>query len=786
MFRPALQPLLVLLIVCATLVVVGPSRAVPLPDEADVSLTWDLTPYEQAAPEIQRAWEALREEATGEEATGEEARDEVIAALEAALSEPASLTWRDPHTVVVARWLRGRLLRLAGEDERAREDEEAVLASGSAVADPLRLERGRALAEVGKPLEAARVLLDVTPASSRHLEACRLAARVLREAGEPRRAAAALESLRARPMDGWSRAEISFLAAEAWEAADDRDAATRLLREVWWESEADELTQRAAKRLDDLDRAVSPVERIGRIVLKAPRWRTRQAREELAGWQPSGKLERRMLRWGRAVLARWDDDDLERSDARLKALAPHLEGTPAEPFLLVGHALVLRHQQRDVEAAAMYQQVADRWPDHVLAVESLVEAGGLMAHEGMPAEADALFRRAVGARRPGDAEREALWEVGFSAWLRGEHADATVHLMRLVERYGGDRDGLGVTWSERGSYWLARALEAQGRLADAVRIYTDLAVRFPLGWYAILATQRRDGLLARPDMPLMAFTHLPHGPRMAANELLPLEPPQPLEALRAVRRPVLDLAVAWLRLGEIPDATDELRSLYAGERLPGSGRAMLATALRLLGDEVEAARVLRRGAVLAEIPHAEDPTYVKTFPFEHGKVMERAARDHDIPAPLLAGLVHVESRYRNRATSGAGAVGLTQLLPATARWVARRVLGKRVGRRALHDPETNLTVGAALLGQLMTHFRDNPAPALAAYNAGRGRARRWLRERGHMDTDAWVETIPFMQTRRYVMRVVSVSEIYRRLHDVSGSPVTVPRELPLALGPFME
>ena len=93
----------------------------------------------------------------------------------------------------------------------------------------------------------------------------------------------------------------------------------------------------------------------------------------------------------------------------------------------------------------------------------------------------------------------------------------------------------------------------------------------------------------------------------------------------------------------------------------------------------------------------------------------------------------------------------------------------------------NLTLGATLLAQLGHHFRDHPAPVMAGYNAGRGASRSWLRARGHLPLDAFVETIPYQQTRRYVMRVIALTEVYRRLYRLDESPLDVDLRLPLTV-----
>ena len=107
----------------------------------------------------------------------------------------------------------------------------------------------------------------------------------------------------------------------------------------------------------------------------------------------------------------------------------------------------------------------------------------------------------------------------------------------------------------------------------------------------------------------------------------------------------------------------------------------------------------------------------------------------------------MESRFRPRAKSGPGAVGLAQIMPSTARLLAEPLLGRKVSRRALAKPEVNLALGAALLEALLDHFRGHPALALAAYNAGEGSVRRF----GGVP--------PFPETRRYVTKVLELADV---------------------------
>ncbi|MCB9727501.1 MAG: lytic transglycosylase domain-containing protein [Deltaproteobacteria bacterium] len=761
------------------LMAAAPALAEPAPvvepQATAATVTYDLTPLSTAAPLLEQAWQAHR---------GEGDARAVAAELGRALEDEGA--FGDSHTRAVARWLHAELLHDTGRVEAAEAEMRALLGAGSTLADPLREVMAAEAESGGRFLAAADLLLDITPGTTRHLPACRKAAALIRRAGASARGARAFERVLTQPLSSWTKLQLTRMTAELWKEAGDLDAAARVLRALWWEADSDDQAERVTAAAAELGIEQPLREQVARMVLRARSSDANAVLKRLAALRPKGSTERRLIAWGRAVLDAADPDTREDAVTRLVALTPKLAGTKAHPWALLGLARGLRGLDRDIEAAEVYEEIARRWPEHVLATEALVEAGGLLELRGLPADAASLYRRAARSKHRGEAQRDALWRLGFGDELRGAHAQAAVNLARLVERYGGDRDGTGVTWAERAGYWQARATEAQGRIEEAVGLYTHLAMHFPLGWYATLAARRRADLLARPDMPLTAFQFVEHPGRLAANDLDGLMPPRPLAELKVVHRPVLDLAVAYVRLGDPQAAAAELESLLNAGQLPGSGRALLASVLRALGDDARAQVVLRRGGVLAETVDADDiETYAAAYPFEHGELIEKLANDNGVPPALLAGLVHVESRYNPKAVSRSGAIGLTQLMPTTARVIAQKLLGKVISTRALRDPETNLSIGAGLLGELLRHFQGNAVLALAGYNAGRGATRSWLEKRSHLATDAFVETIPYDQTRRYVMRVIAVSEVYRRLHHVEGAPVDVPMTLPLSLGPFL-
>jgi soluble lytic murein transglycosylase len=165
------------------------------------------------------------------------------------------------------------------------------------------------------------------------------------------------------------------------------------------------------------------------------------------------------------------------------------------------------------------------------------------------------------------------------------------------------------------------------------------------------------------------------------------------------------------------------------------------------------------------------------FPLEHTELVERNADRNGIDEAWIFAVMRQESAFMHNARSHAGAMGLMQLMPATARAVARDLKLKPPRRHDLLQPETNIALGSTYLRQMKERLGDSAIFATAAYNAGPHRIPRWLPEQV-LPADIWIELIPFRETRRYLERVLAYTAIYesrmglsptrleRRLHPV--------------------
>ncbi|WP_448681992.1 transglycosylase SLT domain-containing protein [Pseudomonas nicosulfuronedens] len=148
------------------------------------------------------------------------------------------------------------------------------------------------------------------------------------------------------------------------------------------------------------------------------------------------------------------------------------------------------------------------------------------------------------------------------------------------------------------------------------------------------------------------------------------------------------------------------------------------------------------------------------FPMAYRNTLVREARNRGLHSSWVFAITRQESAFMSDARSGVGATGLMQLMPATAKETSRKFGIPLASPQQLIVPDVNIQLGAAYLSQVHGQFNGNRVLATAAYNAGPGRVRQWLKDARHLAFDVWVETIPFDETRSYVQNVLSYAVIY--------------------------
>jgi peptidoglycan lytic transglycosylase len=174
-------------------------------------------------------------------------------------------------------------------------------------------------------------------------------------------------------------------------------------------------------------------------------------------------------------------------------------------------------------------------------------------------------------------------------------------------------------------------------------------------------------------------------------------------------------------------------------------------------------------AVIAIRPLFDSAVRDLSLPLRHATTIRRQAADKHLDPALVAGVIYAESKF-NDSTSSAGALGLMQLLPSTARFIAQRTGGTRFTTADLATPDVNIAYGSWYLRYLLDRYGGNEVLALAAYNGGETNVNRWLAAAQARGNSFAISDIPFSETRAYVAKVLAAEHEYA---------ATYPRELGL-------
>jgi peptidoglycan lytic transglycosylase len=158
------------------------------------------------------------------------------------------------------------------------------------------------------------------------------------------------------------------------------------------------------------------------------------------------------------------------------------------------------------------------------------------------------------------------------------------------------------------------------------------------------------------------------------------------------------------------------------------------------------------------------------LPLRHEDIIRQQAREKGIDPALIAAVIYAESRFRDGQSSAAGAEGLMQLTPATARYIAHKSGGTQFVLDDLATPQVNISYGAYYLRYLLDRYGGNETFALAAYNGGEGNVDRWIATARQRERALTLDAIPFAETRAYVRRVEHARAAYRRSYAAALGP----------------
>ncbi len=386
---------------------------------------------------------------------------------------------------------------------------------------------------------------------------------------------------------------------------------------------------------------------------------------------------------------------------------------------------LIRWADADPDSAA--QALNERW-GKALSTEQRAWAWGAIGKQAALKLSDSALSYFQSASPKGMSDDHLAWRAR-AALRQHQWQDALDSINAMSADAASDS-----TWV----YWRARALLQPGRTE------TERAE----------ARQQLQGLASvRGFYPMLAQEEL-------GLPIVPPAAPEPLtaqEKQRARANPGLQRALAAIALGLRSEGVREW-NYSTNMHLPGgmNDRELLAAAdlacQQAVWDRCINTSERTRGLI----------DMAQRFPMPHRQAVLERSEAIGLDPAYVYGLIRQESRFIMDARSGVGASGLMQVMPATARWTAKKIGLTDFKPYQLNDRDTNIAIGTGYLKLVLDDFAGSMPLAAAAYNAGPGRPRVWRGQAGNPSLEAaiWAENIPFTETRDYVKKVLANTTIY--------------------------
>jgi soluble lytic murein transglycosylase len=428
----------------------------------------------------------------------------------------------------------------------------------------------------------------------------------------------------------------------------------------------------------------------------------------------------------------------------------HATGPSRRTASLLGASDTRAAQAVDLPAVAMARGIGSTRADH----EIYLVAIGRMARTSLKLATVALNRnvstlsaeeRAIGWANIALAASLTLAPEAYDDWKKADGAPLTWFQLEWKTRIAlrrGDWKTVRATieampapqhdepaWT----YWLGRALQAEGRHEDAQALFRRIADQN--SFYGQLSMEELGMQISIP-------------PSAA--------PPTPAELAQVTAHPGFKRALKFFSMRMRFEGTREWNWALNGF----TERQLLA-----------AAEFARQNDILDRMLSTSERTrtefdYTQRFPAPHNDILHPTAQGLGLDQAWVYGLIRQESRFVSDAQSGVGASGLMQVMPSTGKWVAEKIGLTDYGHGMLSDIRTNIVLGTNYLNMVLNNAEGSQVLATAAYNAGPSRARTW---RGlltaPMEGAVFVETIPFEETRTYVRNVMSNATNYAALFE---------------------
>ena len=624
----------------------------------------------------------------------------------------------------------------------------AAAGAGDALADYADYLGAQAAISAGRPGDAISVLEhfgDKHPDSLFVPQAPILLASAYLAGNDPNNALRVLQPLASGPTGG--HVDLRVELAKAYQASGNTGAASSLYRAIYLEDPLSSDAANAKAQLAALNVPLTPGERKEHADAM---FNAKQYTEAAA--------EYRALEGNEATLSQADRDALEIyaavCDLRLKRITRNdvnnlpITSDDTAALKMYLQSELARSDGNTAEHDALVAQMSQQFPNSRWLEEALYSGGNMYLIKRDPTHAIADYSELVTRFPRSVYAPSAHWRAAWLNYRLRHNPDAARMFDEQITMYPGGQEIPGAL------YWRGRLYEdVEGNFGQAVNYYKAVNTAYVNSYYAMLARQRLAVLgnreAAEPS-PILASVRPVQDPHLIDE--LPEDDPHLIKArllanaaLNEYIRPEIQLSSTSGQWGALAEA-----EIYQS-----------------FGENARALQAMKRSKVpFFSLPVAEVPTayWRLVFPRPYWQQLAVDAQSQGLDPYLVTSLIRQESEFNPGAVSRANAYGLMQLLPGTAKGLAKKQGERHFNANELFDPSENLRLGTTYLRQNIDHYGGQVEYALAAYNAGDAPVRQWISSGDYKDIPEWVESIPYSETRDYVQAILRNREIYRSVY----------------------
>ena len=624
----------------------------------------------------------------------------------------------------------------------------AAATAGDALADYADYLGAQAAISAGRPGDAISLLErfpDKHPGSLFVPDAPVMLANAYLAGGDPSNALRVLQPLANGPTA--NRLDVRAAMAKAYQASGNVSSAAALYRGIYLEDALSNEAANAKAQLAAMNVPLTPGER-------------KQHADAMFNAKQYGEAsaEYRALEKNEGSLTQADKDALEIyvavCDLRLKRIShgdvEHLPVTSDDTAALKMYlqSELARSDGFTAEHDRLVNQMLQQYPNSRWLEEALYSGGNMyLIKRDAPhaiqdySELVAHFPRSVYAP-------SAHWRAAWLNYRLRHNPDAARMFDEQIQNYPGGQEIPGAL------YWRGRLYEdVEANFGQALNYYKAVDAAYVNSYYAMLARQRIAVIGSRdavPPAPALAAVRAVEDPHLV--DALPEDDPHLIKArllanaaLNEYIRPEIQLSATSGQWGALAEA-----QIYQS-----------------FGENARALQAMKRSKVpFFALRVAEVPTvyWQLVFPRPHWQELANDAQNQGLDPYLVTSLIRQESEFNPGAVSRANAYGLMQLLPSTAKALAKKEGERHFSANELFDPSENLRLGTMYLRQNIDHYGGQVEYALAAYNAGDAPVRQWIATGDYKDIPEWVESIPYSETRDYVQSIIRNREVYRAVY----------------------